>query len=348
MARPTDTPKRERETVALRPNGFEVIAWLDSPLLISRVAAGTTYDVTIAGRSIKLDVPLRGPREIGDERLDDGVRRIPEFPGPPLAEGIVKGGWISIRNSVRPQGGPLILEAIRLRWTDPARRRRIRENLEAGFDFAGELGAWLSIALDWLAAWRHTTQLSVASETTPRMRMAVSGYGGAIGGGRTTTFGVYFPSRQTNKPRELRAAFVAASDGKGLPLERELFAEALAYGEAARWRQAIVAACSAAEVALDREARRLLRRADPNADLDRIMDRTSGLMELYRIASTRNGGLPVSFGRVSGQLAKPRNDAVHAGHPADEDTAKRAIETAEALVNVAPLPSANSILRACN
>ncbi len=209
-----------------------------------------------------------------------------------------------------------------------------------------ELGPWLSIALDRLAAWRDTTQRSVPSERTPQMRMATEGYDGAIGGGESPTFGIYLPRRPRNKQLELHAAFVAASEGVELPLDRQLFAEALAYGEAARWRQAIISACSAVEVTLDREARRLLDRAGhSDADRDAIMRRTSGVMELYRIAETRRGGLGVSFERASDQIARPRNDAVHAGHALDEPTTQRAIETAAAVIAVAPLRAPLSFLR---
>jgi hypothetical protein len=240
----------------------------------------------------------------------------------------------------------LLLEAIRFRWIDPARRRRVRKSLEAAFEFDKEVAAWLAIAHDWLAAWRYTTRRYVAVERTPQMRMAVCGYEGAIGGGESPTFGLYFPSRRESSPRALRAAFIAASQGCDLPLERQLFAEALAYAEAALWRQAIISSCSAAEVALDRESRRLLSRAGySEEDRDAILRRTSGVMELYRIAATRRGRLPVSFRRVSDQLAKPRNDAVHAGQSADEATTRGAIETAKRLIDIAPLRTPESFIR---
>jgi hypothetical protein len=111
-------PTPRRATAILPPNGFEVITWLDPPLLIGRGAAGTSYDVTIAGRPTVLDVPLKGPDSIRDREEKGSWRTIAEFPGPPLVEPVARGGWISIRNSVQPQGNPLISRR------DPAQMNR--------------------------------------------------------------------------------------------------------------------------------------------------------------------------------------------------------------------------------
>lgn len=339
-------PRPERATKRLAKDGFEVVVWIDPALRVGRSAAGTSHEVTVAGRPMVLDLPLRGPDEFRDGHAKNEWRAIPDFAGPPLAEPILRGGWISITSRGRPGGNPLILEAIRLRWIDPARRRRVRANIDAAFDFDKELAPWLAIAHDWLAAWRSTTRRYVAAETTPQMRMAVGGHDGAVGGGESQTFGLYFGSRPASRPRELRAAFAAASSGCELPLERQLYAEALAYAEAALWRQAIISACSAAEVALDSESRRLLERSGySEKDCVEILKRTSGVMELYRIAATRRRGLPVSSQRVSDQLANPRNGAVHAGHTSDEATARRAIETAKKLVDLVPLQTPESFTR---
>jgi len=340
-------PDGQRSSIQLPRDGFEVIAWIDPPLLVSQRAAGKSYDVTIAGRPMTLDLPMKGSGSSGDRDERGSWREIPEFPGRPLAEPIARGGWISLTSSVQFRTEILIVEAIRLRWRDPARRRRVRKSLDAAFDFDRELGAWLSIALDWLAAWRGATRRYVSTEQTPQIRMGVSGYDGAISGGQMSSFGLHFPSRRVSKPSELRAAFIAASRQRELPLEHQLFAEALAYGEAARWRQAIISACTAAEVALSESVERLLVAAGRDEkERKAILDRPPAIMDLCRLHSVTKPGLPVSMDAVRKTLATPRNKAAHRGQEQDEDAVRQALTTARALLAVTPLPTPAALIRA--
>jgi len=337
----------QRPSVQLPRDGFEVIAWIDPPLLVSQRAGGTSYDVMIAERPMALDLPRKGPDSLRDPSEQGSWREIPEFPGPLVAEPIVRGAWISVRSGVQMPEKPLIVEAVRLRWQDPARRRRVRKSPDAALGFDRELGAWLSVALDWLAAWRGATRRYVSTEQTPQIRMGMSGYDGAIGGGQTSSFGLHFPARRVSKPSELRAAFIAASRQQELPLEHQLFAEALAYGEAARWRHAIISACTAAEVALSESVERLLVAAGRDEkERKTILERPPAIMDLCRLHSATKPGLPVSMDTVRKTLATPRNKAAHRGKEPDEDTVRQALITTRALLAVTPLPTPAAFIRA--
>jgi hypothetical protein len=197
-------------------DAFDAIAWLDPPLLVSRSVAGKSYDVWIAGKETTLTLPRKGPDLLTEE---DGkpMGPIPDFPPPPLADPILRGAYIKLTSRAQLSEAPLIIEAVRLRWQDAARTRRVRKGDFAGDGFDEDLGPWLSLVRDWLTAWMGGVRRSVAQEPTPVVRMASAAYNGSIGGGgNSTVVGLYLGGRRVSTPGELRAAFAAASTGRSL------------------------------------------------------------------------------------------------------------------------------------
>jgi hypothetical protein len=323
--------------VSLGPDGFDAIVWLDPPILVSRRAA-KTYEVRVGDRPMTLSLPLRGPDALS---MDEGQswRPIPDFPPPPLAEQLTSGVHMQLQSSAKLPEKPLIVEAVRLRWTDRKMTRKVQT--ETFWDLDKDFGPWLALVRDWLNAWMGGVRGPVAVEATPRVRIASSAYGGPVGGGGFAQGGVYLGSRRVARPSELRAAFAAASDGVELPVERQLLAEALAYAWGGQARHAVISACSAAEVALSKSADRLLSEAGrTNKERKEITKRINGLVEAYRLNGTLKGGLPVSFGHAIKHLADPRNAAAHEGAEPNEETVTEAIKTAKALLDaLSPLRS---------
>jgi hypothetical protein len=99
---------------------------------------------------------------------------------------------------------PLIVEAVRLRWTDRKMTRKVKT--ETFWDLDEDFGPWLALVRDWLNAWMGGVRGPVAVEATPRVRIASSGYGGPVGGGGFAQGGVYLGSRRVARPIELRGA----------------------------------------------------------------------------------------------------------------------------------------------
>jgi hypothetical protein len=150
--------------------------------------------------------------------------------------------------------------------------------------------------------------------------------------------------QRTASTAEITGAFVAASRGEQLPLEHQLFNEAMLYAYRGQNRHAVISACSAAEVALSQEARRRLAAAGRTPkEVKEILKGTAGVVELYRLNASRRKGPVVSIGQVMSGLAGPRNQAVHAGEALDADVARGAIQTARALLAVSPLPGPRSL-----
>lgn len=146
------------------------------------------------------------------------------------------------------------------------------------------------------------------------------------------------------KTRELKGAFAAASRGIELPLEHQLIADARLYASQRQYRQAVISACSAAEVALAQSSRAsLIRAGRTEAEAHEIVRKVSGVVELFRLNAGRGQLLGVSIGRVMNLLAAPRNEAVHGGEALDLDTAIKSIQTANELLQVSPLKTPRSL-----
>lgn len=333
-------------------DAFDAVAWLDPPLLVNRRGvAGRSYNVWIGETPATLTMPTGGPSELhlGASRGASSTG-FPSFPPPPLAGPITDGAWAYTATSLPVPRPVLIATGVRLQWRDAAHAKQIRD----GTQFAGEsdpllaeLGWWLSVVRDWLSAWSGNLRDRVELAPPPRVRYTLQdGTSYPVGGGPSGV-PVIVKGQRASYPRELRAAFAAASAGMEVPLPHRLLAESVIYAYRNQYRHAVITACSAAEVALSESADRLLAGSGRSeAERDEILGRVSGLAELCRLNSARPKGLPVSLGRVIDQLARPRNEAAHKGREPGEDDTFNAVRTAQALLAVSPLPSPRSILSA--
>jgi hypothetical protein len=152
---------------------------------------------------------------------------------------------------------------------------------------------------------------------------------------------------RASTPGEIIAAFSCASAGYDLPLPHALLVRAHAELTLGDNRQAVIDACTAAEVSLGRAVKASLNAAGvPEKTTENILKQSSGAVELFRlfvIAGARPG---LSDGRVMDQLAKLRNDAVHVGSRSTVVEARKAIETATLIVkSAAPLPEPAEAIR---
>lgn len=318
------------------------IVWLDEPLLVPRTLAGRSYDVRIGDRPTLLTIPKDGPKQIA-RSPNHAPSAIPSFPPPPLASPLnpkVR-AVASLSLPVPPQ--VLAVTALRLRWDDDKLESSLGE-LGGTKDFAAALKTWLTSVQDWLAAWSGNVRERVHQEGPPHFRVAAVRQPEKPAAGGGGPIPVIVQGQRSFTADEVRGSFAAASGGFPLPLEHQLLGEADVLAVRGATREAVIAACSAAEVALSGEARRaLLRTGTSEKDAKAILKGVSGVVELYRLNAARRGGLPVSIGNVIANLAGPRNDAAHAGEELDEDIARRALATARKLVSVSALPRPRAV-----
>lgn len=322
--------------------GLDGIIRIDPPLVLAPDLAGTSHEAIVAGHSATIVFPTNDAEDITFPQGDLAIDPIPDFPPPPLTQSLHPRLIATTSLSV-PAPGLLVVTRVRLRWTDP--------EMEASFGdmralqmFPTALGTWLSTVRDWLSAWSGNPRERPEQTGDPVMRVALANEPDrpAIGaGGRVP---VIVQEQRAATVAEVRAAFAAASNARELPLQHRLQAEAKVHFYRREYRHAVIAACSAAEVALSDAFRELLRDAGrAEGEVRDISRGVSGVVELYRLNAGRAGGLSVSISRVMDQLANPRNLAVHAGEAMDNDTAKNAILTAASLLQVTPLPTPEAI-----
>jgi hypothetical protein len=321
---------------------FDAVVWLEPPLFLSRHTSRGPYNVRIAGKPTRLWLPVKGPTWYGASR-PDRTTGMPDFPPPRLAKPVSAALWMHTSSQGRMRQRPLIAEAVRLRWSDPERAKEA-DPWPLGEGFDAEVGPWLSVVRDWLAAWRHEGRGEVDEEPTPRIRMGRLGGDEVVHGGGTALGGLHLWSRPLSTPSEFQAALAAASAGMELPPAHSLYGEAIAYARASRYREAVISACAAAEVALADCADRLLDAAGHDRDQrTELLERLTGVVDLYRLCATRREELPVSFGTVKHRLAGPRNAAAHTGTAPDEDAVRLALRATYDLLAISPLPSARTL-----
>jgi hypothetical protein len=321
----------------------DALAWIDPPLLTHRTIAGRSYEVLIGDRATALTLPSEGPDNLSWPSSPRGPTRT--FPRPPLARAITHGVEMHSTSERALPREILAVDNVRLRWSDISLEHAAGE-FGSERNLAEELGTWLSTVRDWLSVWSHNVRERAQLEPTPRVRVALANDpdAGTVSGGGTRP--VFILGERASTPVELRAAFAAASSGTALPLPRKLLSEAIVHAARHEHRHAVISACSAAEVVLSESASGALAGAGRTDDeISDILAGVNGVVELYRLNASRPAGLGVSIRRVMDQLARPRNRAVHEGGEPDQETARRAIRTAVALLEISPFPSPQSLLQ---
>lgn len=322
--------------------GLDALAWLPEPIHVHRTLAGRSYEMKIQDRRTVLTFPLEGPDAIPFGEPDK-PRPVRAFPPPSLPEGFTPKYVAYASMSLPVHEKVLAVDVVRLRWRDEALAIS-RSELGGSEPFIDAFDDWLNEVYDWLTAWSGNVRTPIERRPKPVVLIASRDDPASLarGGGGTTP--VLVQGQRAFKPAEVRGAFAAASRSIPLPLEHRLLAEAVMHVHRDEYRQAAISACSAAEVALAAEARRLLIRAGRSQEVaESVLKGVRGVVELYRLSAGRRRGLPMSIGRVMDQLASPRNDAVHGGKDLVEDTAKAAVRTARELLRaVSPLPGPGS------
>jgi hypothetical protein len=322
---------------------IDALAWLDPPLLLEQGVAGRSYEVTIGGRPTTLTLPNEGMGEFRTDRTET-PGRLPSFPEPPLALPLGRASTsLSLARGARE--GELVAQVIRLQWRDNEFfAGELEESGRNPNEFSRELGAWLAMVRNWLAAWSENVRDRVEPEPTPLIQAALAGdpATAAVTGGRSRF--VYIQDQRPSTALELEAAFAAASRSERVPLEHQLLNDARVHVHRGENRYAVITACTAAEVALSGSAQALLAAAGRSEEeVAEILEGVSGVVELYRL----NAGSPlggVSIKRVKGQLAGPRNAAAHRGQEIDDEVARRSICTARDLLEVSPLRAPELLL----
>lgn len=311
----------------------DAIVWLKPPIMVDASLAGQTFKVRINNRAMTLTLPL----ENAEREEPSRPSTIPPFPSPKLAEGFNRGATAS-----RVSGGTgeheLAVGAIRLRFSDAEMRRNLG-SFRATEDFSNAVDSWLSTVRDWLYAWAARPGHDFRIPAKPEFTLALPDkpeHGTESGGG---SYSLIVIGERAATPEEWQSAIRAASADESLPLPYKLLSEAVLHRTGGESRNAVITACSAAEVALGEVARSGLEAAGwTSKQTKAILARANGLIDLYRVCAALPNRPSVSIGEAMNKLANPRNLAAHEGADPKDDAVGGAIETASKFVRSTPLP----------
>ncbi|MGD1059155.1 MAG: hypothetical protein ABR992_17285 [Solirubrobacteraceae bacterium] len=323
----------------------DAVVWLKPPILLDGTLAGQSFKVRMNNRAMTLTLPLESVEREEPRRPST----IPPFPPPDLAEGFNRGSAAS-RVSRAIAEHELSAGAMRLRFSDAPMRRKLDSvyrhalsRFDATEDFLNAVESWLSTVRDWLYAWAARPGHELLIPPRPEFRLALPNQPerGTVGGGGSITVIVLGERAATRV--EWESALRAASAGERLPLPYRLLSEAIAHRTGLEPRNAVITACSAAEVALGELARAGLKAAGwPPSETKEILKTANGLIDLYRVCAALPDRPPVSIGEVMSKLANPRNLAAHEGKDPGGEVVGDAIVTSTKIVRISPLPRPES------
>ena len=199
---------------------------------------------------------------------------------------------------------------------------------------------WYSVVRDWVSAWSGQVRYRGFDyeESHIHATIKVGGKGALYGSGLTA--GRVFMGEAIATREQVEAAFYCASRGYNISLQHSLLQRATSDYSNGDFRQAAINACAAAEVSLSAAVRAALSSIDVRQKtIENIMKQSTGVVEIFRLFVVAGGKCAVSDDRVIDQLARPRNQAAHAGISPSTTDVRRAIDTAKEIVEAAaPLP----------
>jgi len=328
---------------------------VDPPIPADKAVAGRRYQIQFKTGPARLTLPTdhtNSPTEAPTLHAD-----WPRFPGPaqPVPLQALGGAlWAASSVHVVPSEHQHNIQAMLCRAA--VDDEVIKEGM-ALVEVAIAVSEWLSTVRNWLGAWTWAPQHTLVTQSRPDIVAAYKREGKwtrVISGGARPTLVMGLP---LVSPEQLGAAFRAASaaailgddDARQavvLPLEHQLLARAQLNSLLGDSRAAVIDSCCAAEVAMGKAVNRALKeRGVDEAARDRMVNRTSGAVEMFRLYLVARESAATEH-RIMDQLAGPRNNAAHGGKIPATDVVERSLNTSRILVEEAsPLPAPAALSR---
>lgn len=302
------------------PERFESVLVLPDDLLVDVGALGHRFGSIIGGVPVELAVPIFDEYSTGPaRRLTAPVRLPPQLRDKHAPDWGYEGA---------PRTKTATVEQLVLSLEHPGDEEALAAQLK---HVANNARAWFRNARAWICAWTGDTMAPTrATHDATLSWIQPDGVPTAYGGrieikmmgdvtGATTA--------------QLGDAFERAGTGDTLPLAWQLLQVARDNLFMSEHRRAAIDACSAAEVAIADALRGLSPPLLNEEQLNRALRLASGVVEAADLYTFVAGPtLPVHWRKLSDQLAKRRNDAVHAGAPLSHEQAVNAVAVARQLV----------------
>lgn len=309
---------------------------LSTPLHVHPDVLGTQVPVIIGGDKGKIGIPSASvadvspsPQFISLQPAVLGPRALPDI----TLSAKLDGSWGYI------SAGHAFIDALRIRIPIGDVEGSVPEQMQ---ELGRKFDAWYSLVRDWVSAWSGQVRYREFNRGESRSRIyatiKVDGTGRLYGSGITAGHIIMGEAIATRE--QVEAGFYCASKGLKIPLQHNLLQRAMSDSSNGDPRQSVINACAAAEVSLSIAVRTALNSANVTEETtERILKRTSGVVEIFRLFIVAGGQAAISDNQVIDQLARPRNEAAHDGISPSSNDLQRAINTARELVEAAaPLP----------
>lgn len=306
------------------------IAHFPESLPVSADALGVTVDTRIGKNRVKLTLPIEDSGGIGMPLAPPRNALGVEIPAP-LA--IFGDEW-----GMKVGADVYMIGAARASFlvTLPSENNKLPEDLR---DLGDQFFLWFDTVYNWASTWSNL-QTRKTGAVRPDAFHFVGPKSGRLTGSATHISVVMSNELRPLSRAQVESACSKASKGIRLPAEHRLLMQAGTSLNDRDYRQAVIDAGTAAEVALATTISESLRSKKLNADyIENSIVHADGLAGLISTYVWLGYSLPVSKNRASAQLASVRNKAAHAAYIPSPQEAVGAIGIARALVNHArPLP----------
>jgi hypothetical protein len=209
-----------------------------------------------------------------------------------------------------------------------------------------DIASWLDCFRSWIGIWTNTPQIDLSQTLHPLIKGAYKSGGiwtrfSSHGQTMTLVRGTYLAEADV-----MTAAIRAATRNIHLPAEYAMLTRSVNGAHGNKLRDAVMDACTAAELALSAAIREHLDNKDITRNSsEEILKNTTGLVEVFRLYATALGS-SISINKVKSDLAGPRNLAIHRGDIPTVEVARRALKTAtEIIFEARPLWTTSELLR---
>jgi len=353
--------KTRRLAKGILTQPVHILIRIEPPIAATRSVAGLSFPAHLKIGPARITLPSEhADVQTPTSSLMSGW---PPFPGaqPPMPLRSVASMWASSSVRLQPSNNQLNIEALLLRIE---MEDEVLTATFPGSTIGEAIEEWLQVARDWLAAWTRSPQDNIESRRHPDL-IAVYKTDKWTRITSTGTAGHLMTGTQLVDVDQIRAAFAAASAAARhpagelrstvvIPPAYQMFQRALLNYYLGDHRSAVIDACCAAELVMGSIVRRSLsEQGVEDLVCDRIIERASGVVEMFRLYFVAHGS-QASDNQVAGQLAGPRNKAAHGGVAPTADELTRAFQLTRLLLGEAhPLPDsamlqtrARSVLRA--
>lgn len=300
------------------------------PLPVQPEALGMTIAATIGGTPVEITLPVLDHR--------NSLTPVGVLAHHPIDLGAPMYAGSSWGHLATPDQCEVLRALASFRLPDPpttavaAASNPVLQELGRAFD------PWFEIVGEWSAVWTDIPPAKLDHQRGSAFQIHTAD-GQQAGSGAVSS--MYHFGRPGMSRSQLEAAFHRASRGERVPPWFKLLVDAKLAMVRLDYRQAVIDASTASEIALAAAiSEHLTQRSVDQEFSDNVIVNANGLSGLFKLyTNIAQQPLGVSKNRINNEIARVRNNAVHSGTIPTVAEAQKLLTRARQLVDeVRPLP----------